>query len=237
VPFGCRPSLLRPSCPPGALCRPYGSTYWRLTPDPKRVSTFHTHKVRSGWVSSVLRGHCGVHMKVPTSLHAFDSGTWVHCSIARFAVLSSQPLRRFDVTKPQQGFTCVHPSDLSPAHWRRLARCHLGLSPLLPDLSVTSDARRSREQAWTLAWIVDETHLPSLAECDLVSRVEVHRCTGQDWGQATAREVALVQRICKKCAYIHSHRSECRENGRAVPDHHGLLCRRSQPAPEAIPPP
>jgi hypothetical protein len=42
---------------------------------------------------------------------------------------------------------------------------------LLPDLSVSSDARRSREQAWTLAWIVDGSHLLSLVQCDLVSRV------------------------------------------------------------------
>jgi hypothetical protein len=102
-----------------------------------------------------------------------NSGRGVHCPVAQFAVLGSQPLRRFAFTKPQQGFTHVHPSDLSPVQQRRLARRPLGLSPMLPDLAVASNARRSREQAWTLAWIVDGTHLLSLVQCDLVSRLRL----------------------------------------------------------------
>src|SRR5262249_26480873 len=57
----------------------------------------------------------------------------------------------------------------------RLARCLTGLSPLLPNLTVTSDARRSREQAWTLAWMFGDPHLLSLTQCDFVSRVPLVR--------------------------------------------------------------
>jgi hypothetical protein len=100
-----------------------------------------------------------------------DSGAYGHCPTAHFAVLISQRLRRFDVSKPQRGFTHVHPSDLSPRPTTSVGSPSPRLSPLLPNPTVTSDARRSREQAWTLAWIVDGTHLLSLVQCDLVSRL------------------------------------------------------------------
>jgi hypothetical protein len=88
--------------------------------------------------------------------------------MAHFAVLVSHRLRRFSITKPQQGFTRVHPSDLSLTRRQRMARHRMGLSPLLPDLSVARDARRSREQVWTLTWIAGVStsyHLHSATSC------------------------------------------------------------------------
>jgi len=56
VPCGGRPSLLGSSSSHWRVPPPLRLAYW-FSPDSIGVSTFHTFKLRSGWVPSVLRGH------------------------------------------------------------------------------------------------------------------------------------------------------------------------------------
>jgi hypothetical protein len=143
--------------PAGSLRRPCGwptgqpDTSPAPRPDPIGVPTFRMGETRVGWVPSLRRslgvpadGHVAVGLSrvrrrglrawlAHAVLRTHQSG---YCAIddASTRVLSRSPVHAFP--GPAWG-------DGSPAPWAL---------PLASHPTVTSDARRDWEQAWTLAW-------------------------------------------------------------------------------------
>jgi hypothetical protein len=129
LPFGCRHSLLGPSCSRRGILLFSRSAY----PSPQRcwdldgVSMFRTNEIRVGSGAPCTPGlRCS---------HSRRSRFDCRCrfSAASPALRCFSHLPELPITKPQQGFTVIHPSTLplacDPRTGRRLLGFPLGFAP------------------------------------------------------------------------------------------------------------
>jgi len=150
-----------------SACRPAPR---RRPPDPDGVSTFHTHEIRPGRVSSLPRGRrCSYD-------HRCVRGRRLPPLNGRpLPPRYNQPTRDVRLTRHQQGFSVIHPFGLPLAGDTRSGRAPLGFP-----LSFAPSRYRPRTSGRGQVWNTDPSHVfgvtPNLQStnllitCDIVSQ-------------------------------------------------------------------